>query len=275
MPAGAVGGARLLPGFVELPHGTRFCVRWEPALPGARGTVLVLPPFAEEMNRSRRTLAASGRLLAQHGFRVLLPDLVGCGDSPGEFGEATWYQWQEDVSGWIRWVALQWQQEVTVLAVRAGALLLPGAGSAAGRTILWQPVSDGRSHLMQWLRGRVASDRFSGRDPSGSIDALMTALSAGEPVETAGYAWRPDLALPMANISLADWRPRTAQRLLWVELGSGQALSVPGQALLARCAPGQVSAVQVGGNAFWQAQETTENLAFAAQTLRWLDEVAA
>src|SRR5262245_3855900 len=62
-----------------------------------RGTVLHVHPFAEEMNKSRRMAALHARALAGAGFEVLQVDLAGCGDSSGEFGDATWDDWVADV----------------------------------------------------------------------------------------------------------------------------------------------------------------------------------
>jgi len=50
------------------------------------------------MHMSRRNVAAQARLLAESGFNVLLLDLTGCGDSSGEFVEASWQTWKQDAA---------------------------------------------------------------------------------------------------------------------------------------------------------------------------------
>src|SRR5882672_8203208 len=77
----------------------------EPARPthSPRGAVLYVHPFAEEMNKSRRMAALQSRALSAAGFAVLQLDLFGCGDSSGEFGDATWDDWVADIveaAGW-------------------------------------------------------------------------------------------------------------------------------------------------------------------------------
>jgi len=58
--------------------------------------VVFAQPFVEEMNKSRRMAALQARALAGQGWAVLLPDLLGCGDSPGDKGDARWTAWVDD-----------------------------------------------------------------------------------------------------------------------------------------------------------------------------------
>src|SRR5262245_21600498 len=81
--------------------GLRLCCVAAPLNGGVRGTVLLLPPFAEELNKTRRMCARFARRLAGHGWRVVRVDLYGCGDSAGEFRDATWSQWISDLAGQI------------------------------------------------------------------------------------------------------------------------------------------------------------------------------
>ena len=86
--------------------GQRFCLFHQPDGRRAwRGAVVYVHPFAEEMNRSRRMAALQARALAAAGFAVLQIDLHGCGDSSGDFGDASWEGWIEDVrlaAAWLR-----------------------------------------------------------------------------------------------------------------------------------------------------------------------------
>ncbi|HEX6736185.1 MAG TPA: hydrolase 2, exosortase A system-associated, partial [Azonexus sp.] len=85
------------PDFLTVHGGQRFCL-FHPAQDGvAKGAVLYLHPFAEEMNKARRMAALQSRALAAAGYDVLQFDLLGCGDSSGDFADATWPAWREDV----------------------------------------------------------------------------------------------------------------------------------------------------------------------------------
>jgi hypothetical protein len=90
-------GTPFEPFFLPAGSGERFCIYHAPA-GEPRGTFIYLHPFAEEMNKSRRTAALQSRMFAASGFAVLQIDLFGCGDSSGEFNEARWEIWKEDAA---------------------------------------------------------------------------------------------------------------------------------------------------------------------------------
>lgn len=82
--------------FLETPGGARFCLLSRP-IAEAKGGVLFVPPFAEELNKSRRMVAEAVRAFVEAGWAVLQLDLKGCGDSAGDFGDAAWADWLADV----------------------------------------------------------------------------------------------------------------------------------------------------------------------------------
>ena len=96
----AASGAACAPaGPVAAPHsfmlqGGRgaLCALYFPPRAGvaARGDLLVLPSFAEEMNRCRAMVSLQARVLAEAGVGTLVLDPFGTGDSAGEFADATW-----------------------------------------------------------------------------------------------------------------------------------------------------------------------------------------
>jgi len=79
------------------PAGQRFALLYtpEPATK-QRGAVVYVHPFGEELNKSRRMAALQARAMASAGYSVLQIDLLGCGDSTGDFGDATWEAWLAD-----------------------------------------------------------------------------------------------------------------------------------------------------------------------------------
>ena len=74
--------------FLPAEPGFRFGLYFPPCSTQPRGGVLYCPPFAEEMNKSRRMAALQARAFAKAGYGVLLLDLYGCGDSSGDFSDA-------------------------------------------------------------------------------------------------------------------------------------------------------------------------------------------
>src|SRR6476660_7010955 len=76
----------------------RFCILHTPPEGSARDrTIVYAPPFGEEMNKSRRMAALQARALATAGWAVVQVDLLGCGDSDGEFADASWGRWVDDI----------------------------------------------------------------------------------------------------------------------------------------------------------------------------------
>ena len=186
----------------------RFCLFHRPA--GAcRGAVLYVPPFAEELNRSRRMAALGARRLAAHGYGVLQIDLAGTGDSAGDFADARWDLWKEDLDTAATWLRARIDAPLTLWGLRLGALLaLDYARAAQGPLaplLLWQPVASGSTYLTQFLRLRTANAML-GDDASAQTGtkALRAALQAGETLEIAGYDLTPALARAIDALPAPD-----------------------------------------------------------------------
>src|SRR5512135_2479066 len=136
--------------FLDSPRGPLFSIFTAPSDQQMKGSVLYLPPFAEEMHKSRRMAALQARAMAAQGYAVLQIDLTGCGDSAGDFADATWTAWLDDARLAHAWLAGKTARPVTLWGLRTGALL---AADLAQRLqnihhlILWQPVSDGSLFL--------------------------------------------------------------------------------------------------------------------------------
>src|SRR2546423_9530888 len=69
-----------------------------------RYSFIYVPPFAEEMNLARRMATLQARALATTGLGVLLLDLFGTGDSGGEFSDARWELWVDDIIAAADWL---------------------------------------------------------------------------------------------------------------------------------------------------------------------------
>ena len=112
--------------------GPLFAVYHAPAPTGpAVGGLIYLPPFAEEMNRSRRMAALQARSLAASGIGVLLLDLYGTGDSGGEFAAARWRIWLDDVATAADWLVARLPGPLGLLGLRLGGMLAAAAAVAA------------------------------------------------------------------------------------------------------------------------------------------------
>lgn len=183
----------------------------------ARRRMLVVPPFAEEMNKSRHVLAAIVRAAADAGSEVLMPDLYGTGDSEGDFGDATIDIWRSDLDAAV--ARMQSESPLDVVALRAGALLAAdlAARHAVRSLTLLQPVSEGRQQLTQMLRLRLAAGLMGGGEKETAAQ-LRQRLADGEFLEVAGYRLSGELASGMESLALLQMPAGAVEQVNWIEL---------------------------------------------------------
>ncbi len=250
----------------------RFCVFYAAQGSCARGLVLYIHPFAEEMNKSRRMATLQARSLAQSGYAVLQIDLLGCGDSSGDFGDATWQSWISDVVRGSRWLherhpAPRPQGRSAPLwlwGLRAGCLLAVEAArqmSEPCNFLFWQPPTSGRALLQQFLRLKAAAD-LQNNQAKNVMAGLRQQLNDGTPVEIAGYQLAPELARGLEQSVLLPAPARKPERLEWFELSTraDATMSPASSEAIAqwRQCGFEVRSQLINGTAFWQSAEIEE-----------------
>ena len=185
--------------------GQRYCILHRPpAGANARGAVLYVHPWCEEMNKSRRMVALQSRAFAAHGWYVLQIDLLGCGDSSGDFCSASWQAWVDDAAAGARWLRERVKGPLWLWGLRAGCLVVCDAArllNTPTSLLFWQPVSSGRTVLQQFLMLRAAGALRSGGARTLLRDARVE-LAAGRAVEVAGYTMSPALAAGLEAATL-------------------------------------------------------------------------
>jgi len=262
----AAMGPAARPGFLKVGGRRLFTMSYGPVPPALpSGSVLFVPPFGEEMNKSRRMIARQARLLAGHGMAVLVPDLFGTGDSEGDFGEATWATWCDDLAGCAEALMGECPRDLTVWAMRTGALLATTALDSgridASRLLLWQPVTNGESYFNHLLRLRLAAG-LQGEGPRTTTDELREQLDREGSLEVAGYRLSQDLLHPLREAHLEALQGRPVQGVVWLELGGalGRGLSPASERMIERWrAEGtDVVAESLEGPPFWATQEIVE-----------------
>ena len=254
----------------DAPHPQRFCLYHAPVGP-ARGAILYLHPFAEEMNKARRMAALQSRRLAESGFAVLQIDLLGCGDSNGDFGDATWQGWLADVLAAHAWLRQRCPAPPWLWGLRAGCLLASAAAQRIAEPVnflFWQPVVSGKTFLQQFLRLKLAGAMLGG-EGKGLMADMKQRLAAGEAVEIAGYALSPGLAQGLEAAELQA--PSHTGRLVWLELSArdNATLSPAATQCLSRweTAGFSVTSGVLPGPSFWQTTEIEEAPALLDATL--------
>ena len=275
-----------LPFFLPAEPGQRFCLFHRPG-PGqqVRGAVLYVHPFAEEMNQTRRMAALQAHAFAAQGYGVLQIDLYGCGDSSGDFRDASWSIWKQDLALACDWLTQRMSGPISLWGLRLGALLAldfsQNASTPFERLILWQPITSGKSYLNQFLRLRIASDMLaddassersernesSARSASGSSSATLRAqLAAGASVEVAGYELASELAAAIDLQDVGTCAPRCPVH--WFELTTAGAMAPAVERHVQRWreAGVRLQLHPVDGVPFWASSEIAECPAMLAAT---------
>ena len=256
-------------------QGLRYCVLHRPPAGAAlRGAIVYVHPWCEEMNKSRRRAALQARSLAERGWAVLQVDLLGCGDSSDDFGDATWASWVDDVVAAAQWLRARFDAPLWFWGLRAGCLLACEAASrleGGVNFLFWQPVISGKALLQQFLMLRLAGLMQDGK-AKGVMQGLRDELAAGRAVEVAGYALAPELANGLAAASLQP--PAPGARAIWLEvLSQSGATPSPALVLAQKAWADAGTAVRLGavtGPPFWQTTEIEDAADLIGATIEHL-----
>lgn len=261
-----------------LASGRLFVLETVPAAGRPRSTVILVPPFGEEMNCCRRAFTLLAESLARSGVRAVQFDLYGTGDSEGDFEHATWERWRDNV---IEVTAVLRKRDfgaIDVLGLRMGALLLTDAYAGLGdigKIVLWQPLLSGKAFIQQLLRlfqvSAVASDK-----QRSSTSNLLNRIHCGETIEVAGYPLRSVLVDALAKQILSESLGRLSNRIpvYWMDVVpiAGQQLAPVTEATLRELGGvgivPHVSAVE--GSLFWATHEANIPAALIEQTIEVL-----
>lgn len=262
--------------YLDAQPGQRFCIYHSARNGKARGAVIYVHPFAEEMNKSRRMAAMQARAMATAGFDVVQIDLLGCGDSSGDFADADWQVWRQDILLAYRWLRARSQAPLTLWGVRAGCLLAANATvdlPEPANFIFWQPVVSGKQHWQQFMRLKMAGELTSGQS-KGVAEQLRRQLAAGDSVEIAGYNVSPGLADGLAG---AELQPPVmySGRVAWFELSlrDDAALTPVSRKCIEQWETTgfEVNAQVIRGPGFWQTTEIEDVPGLIAATTAALE----
>lgn len=260
------------PFFFDAEPGTRFCLYHAPdPRVKPRGGILYIHPFAEELNKSRRTAALQARAFASVGYAVLQVDLFGCGDSCGDFSSARWDIWQSDLEVAFRWLHARVGGPMYLWGLRLGALMALDFACATPveGIILWQPFVRGRTCINQFLRARLATELLVDGIPVNTT-ALRDDLYGHGFIEINGYELSAELARAIDARDAAAMVPRTP-RVDWFATGTpddGAAAAMAAR-IDRRWPDTTLRFHHVAGPAFWATRAIADSPALLDATTRF------
>lgn len=209
------------PRFLDSSGKKLFVLRFRPHHESGEAVVFC-PPFAEEMNKSRRMMSVAARRFAANGTTVLIVDLLGTGDSGGGFCDARWDIWRDDIAAALSWLNAGRKYAITLCGIRLGAALALEVAAlpecSVEKLVMWQPVISGSTFMTQFLRLKVAAQL--GESSAITTDDLRKLASHGSTLEIGGYELAPELIAAIDEVDMRDTRLLPSVAVHWFEVVS-------------------------------------------------------
>ena len=265
--------ARLQSGFIGMScgHNLLYACR-APQTPRA---VLILPPFAEEMNKIRHLLSALMRKLADAGTSCFMLDNYGTGDSEGDLDTASCAIWRADLLKLLNMLRDEGYSQVSFIAVRFGSLQLFDLLNHAQlplkpqQIVLWQPIFDVAKFWQQFVRIKVAE--VMARGTKISQKDLEQQLDAGQTIEIAGYPISPAFFCSLQHLQTALPNCLSKFTLSWFETSQLDTVALTVQQQLQQLQPlCAVNFVPIKAEPYWKTAELANADELIAQTLQQL-----
>ncbi|MBL4589442.1 MAG: hydrolase 2, exosortase A system-associated [Alphaproteobacteria bacterium] len=253
----------LQPYFLETAKGRLFVQSFVPDRPNGQ-VVIFVPPFAEEMNKSRRMMALLGHSLASKGVQMVILDLFGTGDSEGDFECADWATWLDNLQQLTDQLKEQKVQRIHLIGLRMGCLLIHDFmqrhSSGIGKVVFWKPVLSGKQMINQFLRLRIASSMMDGDKET--AQSLRDELLKQGVIEVAGYGLSKALVLALDEKTMSAGEFSSTIEWYWFDVLASENQPVPLAAtkVLQSLKDRGVAVYQqtIIGENFWANQEIAE-----------------
>lgn len=250
------------PLFIDVNQRQLFVINYTPLRKQSIASIIYLPPFAEEMHKSRHMVAEQARQFARRGYHVMTVDLTGCGDSSGEFEEATWELWKEDAKACYDWItSTQPAPPIILWGLRTGALLATQLSEQIAnvhKLLLWQPIIYGDQFVSQFIRQKLAAHNIlSKASKKLETKSILDELNLTGYIEVGGYKTTNKLLSSLSSAKITDTVPKC--QVFWFELGienkdhlcfaSNQAVEIW------KKKRAQIETKTIKGQPFWSTQE--------------------
>ena len=243
-----------------------FLAHYSPAdnnLAAERKAVIFVPPFAEEMNRSRRMYVLCARLLAGIGIDCVCFDYAGTGDSEGKWGSFSIVDWQENLKDVYQSVCQTGISDISLIGVRFAALQIAHTLAAAelkiNKCVLWDPIESGETYMRQLIRMKIAAAMAEESKKISTKDVLAEVEEQGS-IEIGGYLLTDTMINTINELSLSGTIDKliAATDLHWMTLSR---VNREGAATTPACVPkdlvDKLSMHLIRDTKFWMQQEVT------------------
>lgn len=265
--------------FVSCSSGKLFVVSTSNKQGSTDKVVVFVPPFAEEMNKSRRMVTLLSQALAQQNISTYCFDLYGTGDSQGEFEQASWSLWKADLKEiLLRVNSIHPGAAIHLVALRLGGLLVNDCLNTypllqqlnLALLCYWNPVFKPQQYINQFLRMRLAADMINAGNSENSLPQIRQSLVEQGTTEVAGYTLSQQL---VAEIEAAQCRlPACFDSLplsfFEVSLSGAHTPALLNSLKQVREEQNNMSNYALQGAPFWRAQEITLCPALIEGTLK-------
>lgn len=157
-------------------------------------------PFAEEKLWTQRVMVMFARKLASLGYAVLRFDIMGHGDSDGNFEDATVETSLSDIRCAIAWLEKKTEriEKVSLLGLRFGATLAMIATNELthlNRLVLWDPIINGEKYMKEILRNNLVTQTAVYKEIRYTRDDMVNIMKEGGKISSDGY----QIAYPFFN----------------------------------------------------------------------------
>jgi exosortase A-associated hydrolase 2 len=176
-----------------------------PVITGKKTGCVLVHPLMEERQDAHPVLRDLADAMAEKGFATLRVDLHGCGDSSGEWEDATIEAWLNNIVGAAEQLRQRTGVESIVLAgLRFGATLAAMAASAtrASAVVMVQPIVRGGGYIKDLLLASITSEMVLHRKAGTTRERLIEDLESGRTVNLFGYHFTPAQFRAIRDIDL-------------------------------------------------------------------------
>jgi len=240
-----------------------------------KNAILILPPFAEEMNKTRHLINTVVQQLIAAGCNSFMLDNFGTGDSEGDLDQASVDIWRHDIQQFIELLQQQGYQRLSVIAIHFGAMQLfdllnnNSLALPLQHIVLWQPIFEVKKFWQQFARIKVAEAMASGNKISQKD--LEQQLLQGDTLEIAGYPISPAFYQSLLNIRAEIPAQLNGCQLSWFETSQIENIALPVQKMLQQLQQhSDVNFLQFKDEPYWQTTELASADKLIALTVQQL-----